>query len=80
MPDFSAQEFFSRGRSYYQGRLNPINKLVHPAWTFFYRYFLRAGIMDGADGLQLARIYSGYVEKKITYLQELVKENASKKG
>ncbi|MBS1989026.1 MAG: glycosyltransferase family 2 protein [Cyanobacteria bacterium SZAS LIN-3] len=71
----SAQEFFNRGKDYYRKRLNPANKVLHPAWTFFYRYFLRGGFMDGADGLKLATIYSGYVGKKITYLHKLVSEN-----
>jgi glycosyltransferase involved in cell wall biosynthesis len=74
----SALEFFNRGRDYYQKKLGPLNIVVHPAWTFFYRYFLRGGFLDGADGLKLASIYSGYVGKKITYLHDLVRQNADK--
>jgi glycosyltransferase involved in cell wall biosynthesis len=72
----SAQEFFNRGRSYYQKKLNPVNQIVHPAWTFVLRYILRGGFLDGADGLKLAQLYSGYVGKKITYLQELVRKDS----
>jgi glycosyltransferase involved in cell wall biosynthesis len=74
----SAQEFFNRGKAYYQTRLSPLNQVVHPAWTFFYRYVLRGGFLDGADGLRLASIYSDYVRKKITYLHELVSESSKK--
>lgn len=73
----SAQEFFSRGKGYYKSRLNPVNRVLHPAWTFFYRYVLRRGFMDGGDGLRLASIYSGYVGKKIVYLHQLVNEKAA---
>ena len=70
----SAQEFFSRGKDYYQKRLHPANELLHPTWTFFYRYIVRGGFIDGSDGFNLARIYSGYVYKKIVYLRKLVRE------
>lgn len=71
----SAQEFFGRGRDYYQKRLSPVNQWLHPTWTFFYRYLLRGGFIDGADGFKLAVIYTGYVCKKIVYLQQLVYES-----
>jgi glycosyltransferase involved in cell wall biosynthesis len=67
----SAQEYFNRGPGYYSKKLNPINAALHPSWTFFNRYILRGGFLDGQDGLKLARIYSGYVGKKISYLKEL---------
>jgi len=68
----SASEFFGRGRDYYAKRLSPINAYLHPLWTFFYRYIVRGGFLDGAIGFKLAAIYSGYVRKKIIYLRELV--------
>jgi glycosyltransferase involved in cell wall biosynthesis len=68
----SAQEYYNRGKSYYQKKLNPLNAALHPQWTFFNRYILRGGFIDGKDGLELATIYSGYVGKKIRYLKELV--------
>lgn len=66
----SAQEFYNRG--HYEKRLNPLNEVLHPAWTWFYRYFLRLGVLDGAMGFAVAKIYSDYVRKKIVYLRELV--------
>jgi glycosyltransferase involved in cell wall biosynthesis len=47
-----------------------LNQWLHPMWTFFYRYVLRAGFLDGAIGFKLAGIYSDYVAKKIRYLKE----------
>ena len=70
----SAQEYFGRGPNYYSKKLNPINTALHPAWTFFNRYILRGGFLDGEDGLKLAEIYSGYVGKKISYLKELTEQ------
>ncbi len=52
-------------------KCHPVNEFVHPIWTFFYRYFARGGLLDGALGLKLAGIYSGYVRNKIRYLREL---------
>jgi glycosyltransferase involved in cell wall biosynthesis len=49
-----------------------LNQWLHPAWTFFYRYILRAGFLDGALGFQLACIYSNYVAKKIRYQRKLI--------
>jgi glycosyltransferase involved in cell wall biosynthesis len=49
---------------------------VHPAWTFFYRYILRGGFLDGALGLTLNLSYSSYVSRKVKYLRELRKSLA----
>ncbi len=65
----SAKEFARQGR--FGWKAHPINEMIHPLWTFLYRYFFRAGILDGAMGLQLNTIYSDYVRKKIRYLREL---------
>jgi glycosyltransferase involved in cell wall biosynthesis len=51
--------------------------ITRPAWTFFYRYILRAGFLDGALGLTLNLKYSSYVSRKIRYLREL-RESAAK--
>lgn len=65
----SAQEFARRGN---QGiRTNPLNELLHPVWTFFYRYVMRAGFLDGSLGLRLNLIYSDYVRRKIKYQRQL---------
>lgn len=65
----SAEEFARRDR--FGWKCHPVNELVHPVWTFIYRYFARGGILDGALGLELACIYSDYVRKKIRYLREM---------
>jgi glycosyltransferase involved in cell wall biosynthesis len=65
----SAEEFNDRADSAW--RTSKLNELIHPCWTFFYRYILRLGFLDGKDGLRAALIYSNYVRKKITYLRDL---------
>lgn len=65
----SAKEYARRQK--FGWRCHPLNEIVHPVWTFLYRYLARGGVMDGAIGLQLANIYSDYVRKKIRYLREL---------
>jgi hypothetical protein len=50
-----------------------INETLHPIWTFCYRYFLRAGFLDGVDGLKANWIYKEYVVKKISYLRQRIK-------
>jgi glycosyltransferase involved in cell wall biosynthesis len=49
-----------------------LNLYLHPLWTFFYRYFVRGGFLDGAIGLEMNLAYSEYVRKKILYLREAV--------
>lgn len=67
----SASEFARTGK--FGWRSHPLNELVHPLWTFFYRYLGRGGVLDGSLGLDLAVTYSDYVRKKIRYLRELEK-------
>ena len=64
----SAAEYKHDGS--HKWRANPINELLHPAWTFFARYILRLGFLDGKLGLELNLIYSNYVRNKIRYLRE----------
>ena len=64
----SAREFVLQGRSGW--RAHPVNEIFHPIWTFFYRYLLRGGCLDGALGFRLATIYSDYVRRKIRYFRE----------
>jgi glycosyltransferase involved in cell wall biosynthesis len=66
----SAQEFSRHHEK--KWRINRLNECLHPGWTFFYRYFLRQGFLDGRTGLELSLIYSDYVRRKIKYLRELV--------
>jgi glycosyltransferase involved in cell wall biosynthesis len=62
----SAEEFSGGQVSWWDTSL--LNQSLHPIWTFFYRYVLRAGFLDGTLGFRLADIYSSYVAKKILYL------------
>ena len=45
----SAQQMFDKGR-----RASPVGALVRGAWAFVRTYVLRAGFLDGAQGLALA--------------------------
>ena len=62
----AAQEASS---SYWQTSI--LNEALHPLWTFCYRYFMRAGFLDGTHGLKANLIYQDYVRKKISYLRQL---------
>lgn len=72
----SAKEFARQGR--FGWKAHPLNEMIHPMWTFLYRYLFRGGILDGAMGFRLNTIYSDYVRKKIRYLRELSGENNSR--
>ncbi|MDZ4835055.1 MAG: glycosyltransferase family 2 protein [Candidatus Melainabacteria bacterium] len=69
----SAKEYARRKK--FGWKCHPVNEVVHPLWTFCYRYFARGGLLDGALGLELASIYSDYVRKKIRYLREIQKSS-----
>ena len=45
----SAQQAFARGK-----RSSPIKAMLHGLWAFIRTYFLRAGFLDGYQGLTLA--------------------------
>jgi len=55
---------------------HPLNEFLHPYWTFFYKFIVRRGFMDGKLGLDLALIYSHYVACKIRYLRKAVTSNS----
>ncbi len=61
----SAAEYKRSGKAGWKG--HPLNELLHPTWTFFYRYVVRAGFLDGELGWRLNSIYSDYVRNKIRY-------------
>lgn len=65
----SAEHYFREGTS--RWRKNPINEILHPLWTLFYRQVIRGGLLGGPLSWQLNRIYADYVRKKIRYLREL---------
>lgn len=48
-----------------------LNEFFHPLWTFFYRFFCRAGYLDGLLGLRMNLSYASYVRKKIKNLRAL---------
>jgi glycosyltransferase involved in cell wall biosynthesis len=66
----SAQEFATKGDVGW--RISKVNELLHPWWTFLYKYLFRGGFLDGEMGLKANWIYRNYVRKKITYLREAV--------
>ncbi len=70
-----AQEFMNRGDK--KKNVSRLNEMLHPCWTFFYRFICRGGFLDGALGLRLNLIYSSYVAHKIRYLREAQEAAAS---
>jgi glycosyltransferase involved in cell wall biosynthesis len=60
---------------YNPAKASLLNLYLHPVWTFLYRYFGRAGFLDGPIGLQMNLAYSQYVRKKIAYLREATRES-----
>ncbi|MBX9686705.1 MAG: glycosyltransferase family 2 protein [Candidatus Obscuribacterales bacterium] len=71
----SAQEALRSG--FKSSKASYLNLLLHPLWTFFYRYICRGGFLDGELGLKMNLAYSHYVRKKILYLREALTENAA---
>jgi glycosyltransferase involved in cell wall biosynthesis len=65
----SAQHYFDKGSTGW--RASYLNELIHPIWTFFYRFIIRAGFLEGRRNLKLNLIYADYVRKKISYLRAL---------
>jgi len=70
----SAQHYFENENTAW--RRSRLNEMLNPAWTFFYRQFVRGGIFHGALCWQLNVIYAGYVRKKVRYLRALVRRTA----
>jgi len=66
----SAQHYLETGYSWWQAS-RPAETLK-PAWTFFYRQIIRAGILLGPLCWRLNVIYAEYVRKKVTYLREMI--------
>jgi glycosyltransferase involved in cell wall biosynthesis len=53
-------------------RTSRLNQWLHPCWTFFYRFIVRGGFLDGELGWQANLIYCDYVRKKIVYLRDAI--------
>ncbi len=68
-----AKQKLQEGYSGWQ--VHPLNETFHPYWTFFYKYIIRGGFMDGTLGLNLALIYSNYVRYKIHYLRQAIESH-----
>jgi hypothetical protein len=68
----SAEHYRKKGKSGWRSSF--INEMLHPLWTFFYRFIMRCGFLDGLAGARLNLIYSDYVRKKIQYLRQLTSE------
>ncbi|HEY9678224.1 MAG TPA: glycosyltransferase family 2 protein [Drouetiella sp.] len=64
----SGAEYKKSGKAKWKG--HPLNELFHPGWTFFYRFIVRQGYLDGKLGWELNSIYSEYVRNKIKYSRE----------
>ena len=52
-------------------RRSKLNEALHPLWTFFYRYLIRGGFLDGCTGLKANWFYKDYVRKKISYSRQI---------
>ena len=70
-----AQEFVKRTDK--KKNVSHLNEMIHPMWTFFYRYVCRGGFLDGDLGIKLNLCYSSYVGRKIRYLRELQARSAT---
>ena len=64
----SAQEAVRSGFRPWKASL--ANEILHPIWTFLYRYVGRLGFLDGMLGLTMNIKYAQYVRKKINYLRQ----------
>ncbi len=63
----SSQEHLKKGFGRFA--TSKLNLYLHPVWTFFYKYFLRFGILDGYIGLRANLLYAKYIHRKIQYLR-----------
>lgn len=63
--DLAAREMFERGES-----VSFLRRSFDPLWTFFNTYFFRLGVLDGHQGLLIARMAARYVSRKYDKLAE----------
>jgi glycosyltransferase involved in cell wall biosynthesis len=57
--ELAAREMLARGQ-----RPGAVRRLLTPPWIFFSTYFLRLGVLDGSQGLLIARMAGRYVRRK----------------
>ncbi len=62
-----AKRMVKEGKSF-----SPSQLIVRPAFTFFKRYILRGGFLDGFQGFLLAKLYSYYTFQKYAKFWELL--------
>lgn len=64
--DLAAREMFDRGQ-----RASPAAQWFMPSWVFLQTYLFRAGLLDGRQGFQIARMAAHYVARKFEKLERL---------
>ena len=65
----AAQQMLAAGR-----RAGPLTVVGHAGWSFFNRYILRLGFLDGYEGYLAARLESLYTLAKYARLRELSRQ------
>jgi glycosyltransferase involved in cell wall biosynthesis len=63
--ELAAQEMFDRGEN-----VNFLRQLFDPIWIFLHTFFFRLGVLDGHQGLVIARMAARYVTRKYEKLAE----------
>jgi len=64
--DLAAREMFDRGQ-----RASPVAQWFMPPWIFVLTYLFRAGLLDGRQGFEIARMAARYVARKFEKLERL---------
>lgn len=64
--DLAAREMLERKQ-----RVGVLARLLLPGWVFLHTYFIRLGILDGYQGLLIARMAARYVRRKYCKWGEL---------
>lgn len=64
--DLAARQMIAEGKS-----AGALRRILAPPWEFVRTYFFRLGILDGPEGLQIARMASLYVRRKNSKWAEL---------
>jgi glycosyltransferase involved in cell wall biosynthesis len=73
--DLSARELFTQGRNSHW-----VARHVGPPWKFFSTLVLKAGFLDGSQGIQIARAAAYYVRRKHEKLASLTAEKSEWSG
>jgi glycosyltransferase involved in cell wall biosynthesis len=69
--DVAARQLFESGRRSWRGAM-----LATPPWTFFQKFFLRAGLLDGYRGWLIARMAARYTFLKYRKLGALLRRGS----